>query len=63
MARDGVPIFWEHRGPRSMDRQPTFPAEVAAKVKPKIVIVLHRQYIVKAEVKLRSLIRYFAIGL
>jgi hypothetical protein len=64
MARDGVPIFFETAGPSKMQRQPEFKdPEVRARVKPKIEKVMQRRYLarVSSGLKLKSLIKYFAV--
>jgi hypothetical protein len=64
MARDGVPIFFETPGPSKMQRQPEFTDQtVKERVRPKIEKVINRRYLarVSSGLKLKSLIKYFAV--
>ena len=64
MARDGVKIFFEKPGPQVMQPQPEFAdPEVRARVKPKVEKVIRRRYMTRVTtgLKLKSLIKYFAV--
>ena len=62
IARDGVPIFFEKPGPSTMRPQPKFTdSEVRDKVRPKVEKVIKRRYMVRTGIKLKSLIKYFAV--
>ena len=64
MARDGVKIFFEKPGPQIMQPQPEFAdPEVRARVKPKVEKVIRRRYMTRVTtgLKLKSLIKYFAV--
>lgn len=63
-ARDDVPIYFEKPGPSLMQRQPEFsdPA-VRKQVKEKVEKVIRRRYLARVStgLKLKSLIKYFAV--
>ena len=62
IAKDGVPIFFEKDGPKSMRAQPTINDEQARKVlRSKVGKVVKRRYLVGSGIRLRSLIKYFAV--
>ncbi|KAL3801923.1 LOW QUALITY PROTEIN: hypothetical protein ACHAWO_010695 [Cyclotella atomus] len=63
-AQDGVPIYFEKPGPSVMQRQPEFPnPAMRQQVKEKIEKVIRRRYLTKVStgLKLKSLIKYFAV--
>lgn len=62
LARDGVPIYFETPGPDTLRPQPGFSDEgLRAKVKPKVEKVIRRRYMIRSGIKLKSLIKYFAV--
>jgi hypothetical protein len=62
MARDGVPIWFEHSEPTTREPQPTISDPVLrAKAKEKITKVVRRRYLVTTNLNIKSLIKYFAI--
>jgi hypothetical protein len=62
IARDGVPVFFEKDGPTSMRRQTPIADEKArAVLRDKLKKVIKRGYLFGSGIKLRSLIRYFAV--
>mmetsp|Transcript_11711 Transcript_11711/g.19385 ORF Transcript_11711/g.19385 Transcript_11711/m.19385 type:complete len:1450 (-) Transcript_11711:1434-5783(-) len=62
IAKDGVPIFFEKKGPASMKRQARFANPALKKgAQEKINKALGRKYIVEANITLKSLIKYFAV--
>eukprot|EP00984_Skeletonema_dohrnii_P009298 scaffold3548_cov79-Skeletonema_dohrnii-CCMP3373.AAC.5 len=62
MARDGVKVFFEKKGPSSKRRQRTIDdPELRKKVRKKLEKVIDRGYIVEAGISLKSLIKYFPV--
>lgn len=62
IARDGVRVYFQDKGPTSMEKQRDLADdEVRAKVKKKLEKVVNRRYIIEAGVTLKSLIKYFAV--
>jgi hypothetical protein len=64
MARDGVPVYFETPGPSKMQPQPKFSdPEVLNRVRPKVEKVIKRRYMARVTtgLKLKSLIKYFAV--
>ncbi len=62
IARDGVPVFFEKDGPETMRGQPPVTDENAKNVlRSKVGKVIERGYLFGSGIKLRSLIRYFAV--
>ena len=62
IVRDGVPIFWEKKGPTTIDRQPPIVDErERACIREKAEKALKRRYILRTGVNIKSLIRYFAV--
>jgi hypothetical protein len=62
IAKDGVPVFFEKDGPKSMRRQPPVMDEkVKAVLRSKVGKVIKRGYLFGSGIRLRSLIRYFAV--
>ena len=62
IARDGVPIFWEKKGPTSRARQPHIENEKERpSIREKVEKAVNRRYIMRKGVKIKSLLRYFAV--
>ena len=62
IAQEGVPVFFEKRGPTSRKRQARFSDPAMKKgVQKKINKAVDRKYIVEAKITLKSLIKYFAV--
>ena len=62
MARDGVPVWFERPGPNTREAQKTIAdPDLRSKAKEKISKVLRRRYLVTAGIKIKSLIKYFAV--
>ena len=62
IAKEGVPVFFEKDGPTSMRGQPPVEDEQArAVLRSKVGKVIKRGYLFGSGIKLRSLIRYFAV--
>lgn len=62
IAKEGVRVFFEKDGPKSMRRQPPVADEKArAVLRSKVGKVIKRGYLFGSGIKLRSLIRYFAV--
>ena len=62
IARDGVPVFFERPGPTNKDPQPPLrDPKVRSGVRRKLEKVLHRRYMLKSGLDIKSLIKYFAV--
>ena len=62
IAREGVPSYFEQPGPDTRDAQPSFEDDdVREKVKAKIQKVIRRKYMLTTGIKIKSLIKYFAV--
>ena len=62
MACDGVPVWFGRPGPNTRDAQKTITdPDLRAKAKEKIAKVLRRRYLVTAGIKIKSLVKYFAV--
>ena len=62
IAKDGVPVFFEKSGPRSMKPQPPMTDDnMRATVAAKIAKVIKRGYVFSSGIRLFSLIKYFAV--
>lgn len=62
MARDGVRVFFEKKGPTSKRAaRPIEDPVLRAKVRKKLEKVINRAYIVEAGISLKSLIKYFPV--
>ena len=62
IARDGVPVHFEHPGPTTQDTQPEIAdPKIRAMAKDKILKVLQRRYLLTMGIKVKLLIKYFAV--
>ncbi len=62
MAQDGVPVYFEWPGPTTRKAQPIVAdAGMRAKVKEKIFKMVKRRYLLMTGIKVKSLIKYFAV--
>ncbi len=60
LARDGVPNLFVRPGPRQLHPQPPPTLEAKAVLKDKVTTMLRRGYLSVPDMKLQSLIKYFA---
>ena len=61
LARDGVPSFFVRAGPQKLLPQPSPSADAMEVLRDKVAKMIKRRYLAPPEVKLHSLIKYFAV--